>query len=111
MLMVAVNYEIWVWSVQDDGSDLHMLCMAGPDGDEERARNEHRARLLHVFAAESRFLALSYYHRYLGREPYVAYPHYREDFTLFTEEQAARQRAGEPIGSPFGQGAYACPLQ
>ena len=101
--MAKVNWEIWAWAVQEDGGELHMLALAGPDGDDSRAMNEPSAKLLHEFAAGSRFEAMSYYHQYLGREPYTA--NYAEDFASFTQEQADRQRSGEPIGSGFGEGA------
>ena len=60
-----------IWESTENGMVLDSCCLAGPLGDGARQYLAENARLLTTFRAGSHFEAMTFYHRYLGREAYT----------------------------------------
>ena len=61
-------HEHWV----DDSPGEHMLCLAGPAGDDARATLEGNAELVWTCEAESAFEALTLYYEHQGWGEYTS---------------------------------------
>ena len=87
--MARLVHEIWF-----DADGLPCCVLAGPRGDDaRRAFLSNRGRRVDTFEAGSHLEAMTYYHRYLGREPYTSsFP--QEDSAPYPEEWLRQQRSG-----------------
>jgi hypothetical protein len=68
--MATLVHEIWLVP-DEDGQDLPMCVLAGPDGDGARSRNPPEARLLCTFDAGSYFEAMTIYYARMELGPYT----------------------------------------
>lgn len=87
--MARLLHEIWI-----DAGGLETGLLAGPHGDDARRLLGAGARLVHTFWADSHLEAMTYYNRYLDREPYTS-PYPDLDSTSYPEEwREVQERAG-----------------
>ena len=87
--MAILIHEVWI-DPDEHGQRNEGLYLAGPDGDAARAFLSANRRLLTTFLAGSHLEAMTIYHKYLGREPYVSTHEW--DKEPYPEDWAERQR-------------------
>jgi hypothetical protein len=81
-------HEIWE-DLEEDGQWFPGMCLSGPMGDDFRALQSKRARLINRIEAASHFDAMTQYHELLGFEPYTT--EHEADHRPYPEEWFFKQ--------------------
>jgi hypothetical protein len=90
--MSELVHEIWEFT--ENGMILHACCLAGLRGEEQRRYLGDQSRLLTTFRAANHFDAMTFYHRYLGREAYTT-PYEQDHLPYPAEWWQGQLSAGE----------------